>query len=140
LVMYALRYLDYTHLWSETLRTDEVVKSENREVLESLLNRLDPQAPPTELPPAVLNHVAYLQEVAAREPEIPPDKLPDQFEDLILRLRKENILRKQAERATLLSQSPEARAREVESGALDDLAALHLHQTELDRRTLLSRR
>ena len=137
--MRALRYLDDAHLWSQNLRTDEVVKSENREVLQFLLKGLDQQAMSSEPPEAVAGHVAYLREIAAREPEIPADSLQAEFELLILNLRRHNALRKQAERATLLSQAPDGRSRDVESGALDDLATLHLHQSELNRRTLLTR-
>jgi DNA primase len=139
LVMRALRYLDEAHLWSQNLRTDEVVKSENREVLQFLLQGLNQATPPDVLPEAVASHVAYLREMAAREPEIPADSLPAEFELLILSLRRHNAMRKQAERATLLSQAAGGRSRDVEAAALDDLAALHLHQTELNRRTLLTR-
>jgi len=138
LVMRALRYLDDAQLWSQNLRTDEVVKSENREVLQFLLNRLDPGSTSGELPESIARHMAYLTELAAREPEIPEANRGAEFQRLILKLREHAAMRNQAERATLLSQTPDSRAREVELGALDDLDALRLSKAELSRRTLLT--
>ncbi|HLY63896.1 MAG TPA: DNA primase, partial [Chloroflexota bacterium] len=146
LVMRALRYLDDAPLWRENLRTDEVVKSETREVLQFLLTYLDrgsttvdlPATAARDLPEAVASHVFYLKELAAQEPEIPEPSRRAEFDRLVLKIREQAAARKQAERATLLAQSPEARAREVESGALDDLAALHLSKSELTQRTLLA--
>lgn len=142
LVMRALRYLDDAPLWSQNLRTDEVVKSENREVLQFLLNHVaqGPDAPSVgHVPEAIERHMAYLQELAGQEPEIPEPSRAAEFERLILKIREQSAARKQAERATLLSQTPGGRARDVELGALDDLDALQLSKAELSRRTLLTR-
>ncbi|MBV9119895.1 MAG: DNA primase [Chloroflexi bacterium] len=144
LVMRALRYLDDATLWSQTLRTEEVVKSENREVLQFLLMRLDQGLPVTpeaiaELPSPIATHVALLRQLAGTEPEIPEASRRVEFERLILKVREQNAIRKQAERATLLSQSADHRTREVESAALEDLAALRQSRSELARRTLLTR-
>ena len=138
LVMRALRYLDDAPLWSQTFGTDEVVKSENREVLQFLLKRLDHASDPGQLPEPVARHMAYLQELAAQEPEIPESSRAVEFERLILKLREQSAMRKQSERATLLSQTPDGRDRDVELGALDDLDALRLSKAELSRRTLLT--
>jgi DNA primase len=146
LVMRALRYLDEAPLWSENFRTDEVVKSENREVLQFLLNRSAQGGGAGEfateageqLSEPVARHVAFLQELAAMEPEIPESGRAAEFERLVLRLREQAAVRKQAERATLLSQATDGRSREVEMGALDDLDALRLSKAELSRRTLLN--
>ena len=136
--MHALRYLDCVDLWSETLRTDdEVVKSENREVLQFLLTRPAPQGIPGDMPPQIAGYAAYLLERAAFQPEIPAEQLQPEFEKLILQLRKDVARRKLAERAARLS---DGRSREVEIGAVDELASLHIHQSELNRRTLLSTR
>ena len=138
LVMRALRYLDDTPMWSQTLRTDEVVKTENREVLQFLLNHRQPGSGPGELPEPVAQHMAYLQDLAAREPEIPEPSRAAEFDRLVLKLHEQAAARKQAERATLLSQTPDGRVREVEVGALQDLDALHTSKAELGRRTLLT--
>ncbi|HLG70117.1 MAG TPA: DNA primase [Chloroflexota bacterium] len=142
LVMRALRYLDDAPMWSQNLRTDEIVKTENREVLQFLLTCLRQGTTPPkadDLPEGIARHMAYLQELANREPEIPESSRPAEFERLILRMREQAAARKQAERATLLSQAPEGRVREVELAALDDLDNLRLTKVELGRRTLLTR-
>jgi DNA primase len=139
LVMRALRYLDDAPLWSQNLRTDEVVKSENREVLQFLLNRLDQGSNSSDEPEPIARHMAYLREMAAREPEISEPSRAAEFDRLILKLHEQAVARKQAERATLLSQTPDGRSRDIEIGALDDLDALHLSKAELGRRTLLTR-
>jgi len=138
LVMRALRYLDDAPLWSQNLRTDEVVKSENREVLQFLLNRLDQGPTSNEPPEPVARHMSYLHELAALEPEIPEPSRGAEFDRLILKLREQAAVRKQSERATLLAQSPDGRVRDIEAGAVDDLAALHLSKSELNQRTLLT--
>jgi DNA primase len=135
LVALALRYLDDAPLWSQNLRTDEVVKSENREVLQFLLNRSPGSAEP---PRSIAQHIGYLLERTAREPEIPEPSRAAEFDRLILKLHEQAAARKQAERATLLSQTPDARARDVEVGALQDLDALHTSKAELGRLTLLT--
>lgn len=139
LVMRALRYLDDALLWSQNLRADEVVKTENREVVQFLLTGLE-KGPITDEPPeSIAQHMAYLQQLAELEPEIPEDKRAGEFERLVLKLREQAAVRKQAERATLLAQTDGDRARDVEVGALDDLAALHLSKFELGQRTVLTR-
>jgi len=138
LLMRALRYLDDVPLWSQNLRTDEVVKSENREVLQFLLNRSDQGPNSSEVPEPVARHMAYLQDLAGREPEISEASRAAEFDRLILKLHEQAAVRKQAERATLLSQTPDGRSRDIEIGALDDLDALHLSKAELGRRTLLT--
>ena len=142
LVMRALRYLDDAPRWSQNLATDDVVKSENREVLQFLLTRIAQGLPllpqPGDLPDPILRHIAQLQELGVREPEIPEALRAAEFDRLILNIRKQSALRKQAERATLLSQQPDTRPHDVESGALSDLALLYATQTELTRRTLLT--
>lgn len=137
LVMRALRYLDDAPLWSQNLRTDEVVKSENREVLQFLLNRPQPDSN-VEPPEPIARHMAFLRELAAREPEIPEPSRAAEFDRLILKLHEQAVARKQAERATLLSQTPDVRARDVELAAVPDLEALHASKAELGRRTLLT--
>jgi DNA primase len=140
LVMRALRYLDDAHLWSQNLRTEEVVKSENREVLRFLLARLEKQSAAGDPPESIAQHVRYLQQLAELEPEIPEDKRAAEFDRLVLKVREQAAVRKQAERATLLAQTDGDRARDVEVGALDDLATLHASKFELGQRTLLTRR
>ncbi|HEX6512307.1 MAG TPA: toprim domain-containing protein, partial [Chloroflexota bacterium] len=138
LVMYALRYLDDAPLWSQNLRTEEVVKSENREVLQFLRTHADAESDVSELSDAIALHVAHLQEQAAREPEVPADRRAYVFEQLLLNLRRDAAKRRQDERATLLAQNADGRLRDIESGALADLQALYETQTELSRRTLLT--
>ncbi len=142
LVMRALRYLDDAPGWSQNLATDDIVKSENREVLQFLLTRLAQGLPllpqPGDLPDPLSRHIAQLLELAGREPEIPEARRAAEFDRLVLNVRKQSALRKQAERATLLSQQPDGRPHDVESGALGDLALLYATQTELTRRTLLT--
>jgi DNA primase len=138
LVMRALRYLDDAPIWSQNFGTDEVVKSENREVLQFLLKRLASNADPGEVPEPIARHMAYLQELALGEPEIPEASRAAEFERLIFKLREQAAMRKQAERATLLSQIPDGRARDLELGALADLDALRQSKDELSRRTLLA--
>lgn len=139
LVMRALRYLDDAPLWSQNLRTEEVVKSENREVVRFLLARLDKETGMAEPPDSVAQHMRYLQQLAELEPEIPADQRSAEFNRLALKIREQAAIRNQAQRATLLAQTDGDRARDVEVGALDDLAALHASKSELGQRTLLTR-
>lgn len=139
LVMRALRYLDDAHLWSQNLRAEEVVKTENREVVQFLLARLDEGSAVDEPPESIAQHMGYLQQLAELEPEIPEEQRAGEFERLVLKLREQAAVRKQVERATLLAQTDGDRARDVEVGALDDLAALHLSKFELGQRTVLTR-
>jgi hypothetical protein len=82
--------------------------------------------------------MTYLQQLADMEPEIPADKRAGEFDRLLLKIREQAAVRKQAERATLLAQSPDERDRDVETGALDDLAAMHLSKFELGQKTVLT--
>jgi len=141
--MRALRYLDDAALWNQNLRTDEVAKSENREVLRFLQAQIEQQLPLTsdavdQVPQPIAQHVRQLLALAAREPEIPAPLRAAEFDRLILKVREQSAMRKQAERATLLAQRPETRPRDVDPAVLDDLAALHTTKSELTRLTLLA--
>lgn len=139
LVMCALRYLDDAHMWSQNLRTDELVKSENREVLQFLLSHDAHSWQADDVPEGIMQHLAYLQELAGQVPDIPESSRAAEFEMLILRLREQAALRAQAERATLLSHSEDGRARDVELGAIADLEKWRESNLELSRRTVLTR-
>ncbi|MHB8619462.1 MAG: DNA primase [Chloroflexota bacterium] len=150
LIMCALRYLDAADHWRHNLRTDEITRSENREVLQYLLTHLPGDGSPPagrdlppdgsrDLPPGLAEHIDFLHTLASRLPEIPDHDRAYAFADLIRRLRAQNLRQRQLEAASLLPSEAGARAREAELASGSHFPAMHQSQAELGRRTLLSR-
>jgi hypothetical protein len=142
LVMRALRYLDDAPLWSQNLATVEVVKSENREVLEFLLSRLGQGLPsalrPEDFPESLSAYVARLQDLAWQEPEIPAASRASEFDRLMHKVRGESDTRKLKAQAARLSEMPDAGVRDLDPTVVTDLASLRATQTELSKLSVLS--